>query len=94
MSFEPCSGMIERPVQDYAKSGLYVAKYNMTTPGGDLRLAKEYLERVATSNAEEVSTATAMLAELKVAIAIVEAKMHADAQSKAAEASQASTIAA
>jgi len=65
----------------------------MKTPGGDLRLAKEYLERVAASNAEEVPTATEMLVELKVAVGIVEAKMHGDAQSQPTAASQVSTVA-
>ncbi|KAF8554160.1 TPR-like protein [Imleria badia] len=55
----------ERPVQDYAKSSIYVARHQMVTPGGDLSLAKEYLERVASSNAEEVTQATDWLKKLK-----------------------------
>ena len=35
------------------------------TPGGDLSLAKEYLERVASSNAEEVTLAADWLKKLK-----------------------------
>jgi len=37
----------------------------MTVPNGDLLLAREYLERVATSNAEEVSQATELLKRLR-----------------------------
>ncbi|KAN0091102.1 hypothetical protein V8E55_004668 [Tylopilus felleus] len=55
----------ERPVQDYAKSSIYVARHQMVTPGGDLSLAKEYLERVANSNAEEVTQAADWLKKLK-----------------------------
>ncbi|KAI9569620.1 hypothetical protein HD554DRAFT_2089548 [Boletus coccyginus] len=54
-----------RPVQDYAKSCIYVARQQMVTPGGDLSLAKEYLERVASSNAEEVTQAADWLKKLK-----------------------------
>ncbi|KAF9241549.1 hypothetical protein BU15DRAFT_44778 [Melanogaster broomeanus] len=55
----------ERPIQDYAKSSIYVARHQMVTAGGDLSLAKEYLERVANSNAEEVVQATEWLKKLK-----------------------------
>lgn len=57
--------LAERPVQDYAKSSIYVARHQMVTPGGDLSLAKEYLERVANSNAEEVTQAADWLKKLK-----------------------------
>ncbi|KAF9227395.1 TPR-like protein [Gyrodon lividus] len=55
----------ERPIQDYAKSSIYVARHQMVTAGGDLSLAKEYLERVANSNAEEVTQAADWLKKLK-----------------------------
>lgn len=55
----------ERPVQDYAKSSIYVARHHMVVPGGDLLLAKDYLERVASSNAEEVAQASDWLKKLK-----------------------------
>ncbi|KAG9316570.1 hypothetical protein JVU11DRAFT_2623 [Chiua virens] len=55
----------DRPVQDYAKSSIYVARHQMVTPGGDLTLAREYLERVAGSNAEEVTQAADWLKKLK-----------------------------
>ena len=60
-----CSREAERPVQDYAKSSIYVARHQMVTSGGDLSLAKEYLERVASSNAEEVTQAADWLKKLK-----------------------------
>ncbi|KAH7909322.1 hypothetical protein BJ138DRAFT_1127757 [Hygrophoropsis aurantiaca] len=60
--------VLERPVQDYAKSSIYVADYEMTTPGGDFLLAKDYLEKVAQSNAEEVVGATELLKKLKAKI--------------------------
>jgi anaphase-promoting complex subunit 8 len=37
----------------------------MMVPGGDLLLAKDYLERVASSNAEEVAQASDWLKKLK-----------------------------
>ncbi|KAG1808266.1 uncharacterized protein BJ212DRAFT_1384423 [Suillus subaureus] len=55
----------ERPVQDYAKSSIFVARHNMVIAGGDLLLAKDYLERVANSNAEEVAQASDWLKKLK-----------------------------
>ncbi|TFK44754.1 hypothetical protein BDQ12DRAFT_641682 [Crucibulum laeve] len=57
-----------RPIQDYAKSSLEVAEYQMQIPNGDLLLAKEYLERVAGSNAEDVSRAADMLKVVKSSI--------------------------
>ncbi|KAG2150587.1 hypothetical protein DEU56DRAFT_728974 [Suillus clintonianus] len=55
----------ERPVQDYAKSSIFVARHHMLITGGDLLLAKDYLERVANSNAEEVAQASDWLKKLK-----------------------------
>lgn len=54
-----------RPIQEYAKSCLQVAEYQMKIPDGDLDLAKEYLERVATSNAEDVVRANGLLKDVK-----------------------------
>lgn len=61
----PAYALAERPVQDYAKSSIYVARHQMVTPGGDLALARDYLERVANSNAEEVTQAADWLKKLK-----------------------------
>ncbi|KIJ61319.1 hypothetical protein HYDPIDRAFT_96711 [Hydnomerulius pinastri MD-312] len=60
--------MEERPIQDYAKSSIFVARYQMVTAGGDLSLAKEYLERVANSNVEEVTQAVDWLKKLKAVL--------------------------
>jgi anaphase-promoting complex subunit 8 len=76
----------ERPVQDYAKSSIYVAQHNMKIPNGDLELAREYLQRVASSNAEQVSTAAQLVAELKLAMDIMKAKAEVDAKTAAAAA--------
>ncbi|EGN99880.1 hypothetical protein SERLA73DRAFT_106741 [Serpula lacrymans var. lacrymans S7.3] len=54
-----------RQVQDYAKSSIYVARYQMTIANGDMSLAQEYLEKVAQSNAEEVAQASDWLKRLK-----------------------------
>ncbi|KAJ3979021.1 hypothetical protein F5890DRAFT_1478865 [Lentinula detonsa] len=53
-----------RPVQDYAKSCLEVAAYQLKSLSGDLILTEEYLERVAASNAEDVARAVEMLKEV------------------------------
>lgn len=53
---------------------------------GDLDLAREYLQRVASSNAEQVSAAAQLLTELKLAMEIVKAKAEADAKTAAAAA--------
>jgi anaphase-promoting complex subunit 8 len=37
----------------------------MTTPGGDLRLARDYIERVATSNSSDVQEASEMLKKVQ-----------------------------
>jgi anaphase-promoting complex subunit 8 len=59
-----------RPIQEYAKSCLHVAEYHMRIPDGDLYLAKEYLERVATSNAEDVMKATELLKAVKLSLQV------------------------
>lgn len=70
-----------RPIQDYAKSSLEVAEYEMRKPNGDLFLAKDYLERVAGSNAEDVGRASELLKSVKIAI---QAKVQAEAEAEAA----------
>ncbi|KNZ72808.1 Anaphase-promoting complex subunit 8 [Termitomyces sp. J132] len=58
----------ERPIQDYAKSSLEVAEYHMRIPNGDLALARDYLEIVASSNAEDVGRAAELLKTVKATI--------------------------
>lgn len=57
-----------RPIQDYAKSSVAVAEYQLQTSEGDLLLAREYLERVAGSNAEEAGQAGELLKVVKLAM--------------------------
>jgi anaphase-promoting complex subunit 8 len=57
-----------RPIQDYAKSCMEVAQYEMHVPNGDLILARDYLELVAGSNAEDVGRASESLKEVKAKI--------------------------
>ncbi|PFH51528.1 hypothetical protein AMATHDRAFT_58979 [Amanita thiersii Skay4041] len=57
-----------RPIQDYAKSSIEVAEYQLHIPNGDLLLAREYLERVAGSNTEEASQASELLKAMRVAV--------------------------
>jgi hypothetical protein len=68
-----------RPVPDYAKSSLYVARHQITAVDGDLELAREYLERVATSNSEEVGQAGELLKKVKAMI-VAKAQMEAETQ--------------
>ncbi|KAI0699551.1 hypothetical protein BC835DRAFT_1412536 [Cytidiella melzeri] len=57
-----------RPINEYAGSCVEVAKYHVAH-GGDLELAKVYMERVAASNSEYVAQATELLKKIKSAIA-------------------------
>lgn len=66
--------LLERPVQDYAKSSLEVAEYQLRISDGDLSLASEYLEIVAASNAEDVGRATELLKTVRRAIGARQAK--------------------
>lgn len=54
-----------RPIQDYAKSVLEIAEHEMKLPNGNLTLATDYLELVASSNAEHVTRAAELLKEVK-----------------------------
>lgn len=55
-----------KPVSDYAMSAVRVARYHLDEGGDDLELAKRYMERVASSNAEEVRTATELLKRIQL----------------------------
>lgn len=70
----------ERPVQDYAKSGLEVAEYQMRITNGDLLLARDYLEKVAGSNAEDVGRASELLKLVNVR---VQTQAREDAEARA-----------
>ncbi|KAF5377358.1 hypothetical protein D9757_007989 [Collybiopsis confluens] len=72
-----------RPVQDYAKSAIEVAAYQLKIPDGDLDLAQDYLQRVASSNAEDVVRAQEMLKTVNLTI---QEKLNAAAAAAAAAA--------
>ncbi|PIL36102.1 transporter [Ganoderma sinense ZZ0214-1] len=50
-----------KPVPEWSKSAVYIARYHIQHGGGDFVLARQYLDFVATSNAEEVTQANEML---------------------------------
>ena len=52
----------------------------MRIPNGDLYLARDYLERVAASNSEDVARASELLKTVK---ATIQAKMLAEAEARA-----------
>ena len=56
-------------VNEYARSSVYVAHYHLLQGGGNLELAKELMEEVAESNAEEVDQAIELLKKIEWAIA-------------------------
>ncbi|TBU33911.1 TPR-like protein [Dichomitus squalens] len=51
----------QKPVPEWSKSAVYVARYHIQHGGGDLDLARQYLLLVSTSNAEEVNQANELL---------------------------------
>ncbi|KAI0663596.1 TPR-like protein [Cubamyces menziesii] len=51
----------QKPIQEWSKSAVYVARYHILQGGGDLALARQYLEWVSVSNAEEVTQANELL---------------------------------
>ena len=57
-----------KPIAEYAKSCVYVARHHLQRGGGDLELAQEYLEKVAVSNAEDADTATELVKKVKTEI--------------------------
>lgn len=59
---------VARPIQDYAKSILEIAEYELKIPNGNLSVARGYLEPLASSNAEDVTRAVELLKEVKAKI--------------------------
>jgi len=55
-----------RPIAEYVKSCMYVARYHLVWSGGNPKLAREYLERVAASNVEDSATALEYLRKLRL----------------------------
>ena len=54
-----------RPVSEFAKSCMYVARYHLFWGGGDFKVAREYSEKVAGSNVEDSSLAMDYLRRLR-----------------------------
>jgi anaphase-promoting complex subunit 8 len=52
---------IGKPVVEWARSAMYVARYYYVLEGGDLELARELLEAVAGSNSEDADAAADLL---------------------------------
>lgn len=69
-------------VNEYAHSSVYVARYHLLHGGGDLELARDLMEEIASSNSEEVAQATDLLKKIKMAIA---AKHEADSAASQAQ---------
>lgn len=59
---------IGKPVAEWARSAMYVARYYYVLEGGDLELARELLETVAGSNSEDADAAADLLKSVKGAI--------------------------
>ncbi len=59
---------IGKPVAEWARSAMYVARYYYVLEGGDLELARALLEMVAGSNSEDADGAADLLKRVKTAI--------------------------
>ncbi|KAI0000360.1 TPR-like protein [Russula vinacea] len=55
------SRAMRKPVVEWARSAMYVARYYYVLEGGDLELARELLEAVAGSNSEDADAAADLL---------------------------------
>jgi hypothetical protein len=70
--------LVDKPVIEYSRSAVCLAKHYLQHGGNNLELARQYVEKVAASNAEEVREATELLKQIKSAItAQEEARMTA-----------------
>ncbi|KAF8502373.1 TPR-like protein [Russula emetica] len=57
-----------KPVAEWARSAMYVARYYYVLEGGDLELARGLLELVAGSNSEDADAAADLIKRVKTAI--------------------------
>jgi hypothetical protein len=57
-----------KPVVEWARSAMLVARYYYVSDGGDLDLAKDLLEKVAGSNSEDADSAADLLKRVKSVI--------------------------
>ena len=56
-------------VNEYAHSSVYVARYHLLQGGGELDLARDLMEEIASSNSDEAPQATDLLKKIRMAIA-------------------------
>jgi anaphase-promoting complex subunit 8 len=59
---------VGKPVAEWARSAMYVARYYYVSEGGDLELARGLLDMVAGSNSEDADAAADLLKRVKTAI--------------------------
>jgi len=59
---------VGKPVAEWARSAMYVARYYYVLEGGDLELARGLLEMVAGSNSEDADAAADLIKRVKTAI--------------------------
>jgi anaphase-promoting complex subunit 8 len=59
---------IGKPVAEWARSAMFVARYYYVLEGGDLELARGLLELVAGSNSEDADAAADLIKRVKTAI--------------------------
>jgi anaphase-promoting complex subunit 8 len=59
---------IVKPVAEWARSAMYVARYHYVSEGGDLEMARDLLETIAASNSEDADSAADLLKRVKAAI--------------------------
>ena len=57
-------------MNEYARSSVYVARYHLMHGGGDLALAQDLMEEVATSNSEEMAQAADLLKRIEAAFSL------------------------
>ena len=76
-------------MNEYARSSVYVARYHLMHGGGDLALAHDLMDEVATSNSEEMAQATDLLKRIEaVALTSVHKDIVADEELRAAQPAQ------
>ncbi|KAH8996562.1 TPR-like protein [Lactarius hatsudake] len=71
-----------KPVVEWARSAMYVARYYYVLDGGDLELARDLLEKVAGSNSEDADSAADLLKRVKAAMSRREGLDGTDAEVK------------
>jgi len=65
-------------IAGYAKSALYISQYHYLHGGGNLSLAREYLEQLSASNSEDINAAQELLKQAMAAIRAKEGRVKAE----------------